>query len=71
MAMLNNQMVNPIELHWDSVKILACSFGTVVAFGTRVLKTRVPECAFWVDPFSNNPKLMYFMGLDTETFPPK
>jgi hypothetical protein len=23
-----------------------------------------------VDPFSNNPKLMYFMGLDSETFFP-
>ena len=41
-----------------------------LAFGTRVLKTRVPERAFWVDPLSKNPKLMYFLGLDTETFFP-
>ena len=39
------------------------------AFGTRVLKTRVPERAFWVNPFfSNDIKLTYFLGLDTETF---
>ena len=41
-----------------------------LAFGTRVLKTHVPERAFWGDSFSNNPKLMYFLGLDTESFFP-
>ena len=41
-----------------------------LAFATHVLKTRAPERVFWVDPFSNNAKLMYFLGLDTETFFP-
>ena len=40
-----------------------------LVFGTRVLKTRVPERAFWADPFPiTKPKFMYFLGLDTETF---
>jgi len=42
-----------------------------LAFGTRVWKIGVPERAFWVDPFSNSPKLMYFLGMDTETFFPR
>ena len=41
------------------------------AFGTRVLKTRVPERAFLSESFfSNDIKLTYFLCLDTETFSP-
>ena len=56
--------------HKDQHVCLSMFLRYGLAFGTRVLKTRVPERAFWVDPFSNNPKLMYFLGLDTETFFP-
>ena len=41
-----------------------------LAFATHVLKNRAPERVFWMDPFSNNAKLMYFLGPDTETFFP-
>ena len=40
------------------------------AFGTRVLKTRVPELVLSESFFSNDIKLTYFLGLDTETFFP-
>ena len=42
------------------------------AFGTRVLKTRVPERAFLSESFfSNDIKLTYFLCLDTETYFPQ
>ena len=58
------------SFHHPMVHHLSTFLRYGLAFGTRDLKTRVPERAFWVDSFSSDPKLMYFLGLDTETFYP-
>ena len=42
----------------------------VWAFRTRVLKTRVPERAFWANPFFQWYKVNLFPGLNRETFFP-
>ena len=57
------------------VKMVICHdlsmfFRYVWAFRTRVLKTRVPERAFCVNPFSNDIKSIYFRCLNRETFFP-
>ena len=55
-------------------KILSMFVRYVWAFRTRVLKTRVSERAFWVNPFFQWYKVNSFRGLNRETsfilFPP-
>ena len=56
------------SFHHPMVHHLSTFLRYGLAFGTRDLKTRVPERAFWVDSFSSDPKLMYFLAWTLKPF---